>query len=184
MHVCSTWCCVDLVVLIYTLFFFLMIRRPPRSTLFPYTTLFRSSFWIGEPEDEGDRFRAVLEGVAFVERLCFAYLESIGASVSGPVSATGGGSKSRLWSQIRVDVLGVPVIVPRSAEGSVGMAILARAGDGSVAKAATKMSQTRWEFEPGDRNGKLAENFERLMSAFVERGYISEELAQRARMDL
>src|SRR2546430_4151563 len=27
------------------LFFFLMIRRPPRSTLFPYTTLFRS----GEP---------------------------------------------------------------------------------------------------------------------------------------
>src|SRR5256885_12019919 len=26
------------------LFFFLMIRRPPRSTLFPYTTLFRSSW--------------------------------------------------------------------------------------------------------------------------------------------
>src|SRR5690554_8142049 len=25
-------------------FFFLLIRRPPRSTLFPYTTLFRSSF--------------------------------------------------------------------------------------------------------------------------------------------
>src|SRR5260370_38866233 len=25
-------------------FFFLMIRRPPRSTLFPYTTLFRSIF--------------------------------------------------------------------------------------------------------------------------------------------
>src|SRR5436309_13575785 len=26
----------------YPAFFFLMIRRPPRSTLFPYTTLFRS----------------------------------------------------------------------------------------------------------------------------------------------
>src|SRR5256885_11923824 len=26
----------------YAFFFFLMIRRPPRSTLFPYTTLFRS----------------------------------------------------------------------------------------------------------------------------------------------
>src|SRR3712207_8742715 len=25
-----------------TIFFFLLIRRPPRSTLFPYTTLFRS----------------------------------------------------------------------------------------------------------------------------------------------
>src|SRR2546430_6834284 len=28
-------------------FFFLMIRRPPRSTLFPYTTLFRSGYWLG-----------------------------------------------------------------------------------------------------------------------------------------
>src|SRR5688572_31020432 len=27
---------------LYFVFFFLMIRRPPRSTLFPYTTLFRS----------------------------------------------------------------------------------------------------------------------------------------------
>src|SRR5258707_1975510 len=28
-------------------FFFLMIRRPPRSTLFPYTTLFRSTLLLG-----------------------------------------------------------------------------------------------------------------------------------------
>src|SRR5258708_29625535 len=33
----SSW-----VVLSVPFFFFLMIRRPPRSTLFPYTTLFRS----------------------------------------------------------------------------------------------------------------------------------------------
>src|SRR3712207_8690243 len=32
-------CCLHFLVYI---FFFLMIRRPPRSTLFPYTTLFRS----------------------------------------------------------------------------------------------------------------------------------------------
>src|SRR5258708_12435300 len=30
-------------LLLSFLFFFLMIRRPPRSTLFPYTTLFRST---------------------------------------------------------------------------------------------------------------------------------------------
>src|SRR2546423_10105278 len=29
--------------IVFLFFFFLMIRRPPRSTLFPYTTLFRSS---------------------------------------------------------------------------------------------------------------------------------------------
>src|SRR3712207_8020608 len=40
-------------------FFFLMIRRPPRSTLFPYTTLFRSNghFWhIKYPVVDSDEF--------------------------------------------------------------------------------------------------------------------------------
>src|SRR5207248_9321665 len=36
---------VDIVIrLHYSFFFFLIIRRPPRSTLFPYTTLFRSEW--------------------------------------------------------------------------------------------------------------------------------------------
>src|SRR6266511_6485760 len=47
-------------------FFFLMIRRPPRSTLFPYTTLFRSARSAatcgaggraGDPEAEANRHR-------------------------------------------------------------------------------------------------------------------------------
>src|SRR3712207_7794526 len=39
-------------------FFFLMIRRPPRSTLFPYTTLFRSYRDASEPStDENDAER-------------------------------------------------------------------------------------------------------------------------------
>src|SRR2546430_12546633 len=39
----------------YMIFFFLMIRRPPRSTLFPYTTLFRSV--AGEVPAVAQRFR-------------------------------------------------------------------------------------------------------------------------------
>src|SRR2546428_8372972 len=35
------------------LFFFLMIRRPPRSTLFPYTTLFRSAWVRGNWSSRG-----------------------------------------------------------------------------------------------------------------------------------
>src|SRR5260370_36008655 len=46
--VCFT---VDVYASCLLFFFFLMIRRPPRSTLFPYTTLFRSllgvSFLVG-----------------------------------------------------------------------------------------------------------------------------------------
>src|SRR2546430_13605599 len=34
-------------------FFFLMIRRPPRSTLFPYTTLFRSRAGYGAEDPRG-----------------------------------------------------------------------------------------------------------------------------------
>jgi len=34
-------------------FFFLMIRRPPRSTLFPYTTLFRSARSDAEDQTRG-----------------------------------------------------------------------------------------------------------------------------------
>src|SRR5256885_7399489 len=37
------------------LFFFLMIRRPPRSTLFPYTTLFRSDMEADDQAGAGDR---------------------------------------------------------------------------------------------------------------------------------
>src|SRR2546422_6042047 len=42
-----------------------MIRRPPRSTLFPYTTLFRSAhpvaLALGEPRERGEEDAAVLE---------------------------------------------------------------------------------------------------------------------------
>src|SRR2546430_10678753 len=58
------------VVVYLIVFFFLMIRRPPRSTLFPYTTLFRSPpvamgetavdvVAISTPQDAGWRWRIV-----------------------------------------------------------------------------------------------------------------------------
>src|SRR2546422_5610304 len=43
-------------------FFFLMIRRPPRSTLFPYTTLFRSAQLLRLPTSLGYSFRTLLRG--------------------------------------------------------------------------------------------------------------------------
>src|SRR2546422_5754597 len=45
-------CCVRI-------FFFLMIRRPPRSTLFPYTTLFRSAV-LDRPRIAGGRLEGDL----------------------------------------------------------------------------------------------------------------------------
>src|SRR2546422_6696862 len=52
------------------LFFFLMIRRPPRSTLFPYTTLFRSH--VGDPEigEQGTPAVVVEQDVRRRQRAC------------------------------------------------------------------------------------------------------------------
>src|SRR3989337_3130212 len=45
----------------FLLFFFLMIRRPPRSTLFPYTTLFRSR--------EAPRWSMEMQGFALAAKI-------------------------------------------------------------------------------------------------------------------
>src|SRR5256885_16751812 len=59
-------------LLVYLFFFFLMIRRPPRSTLFPYTTLFRSGLLLpADAVGDADLARlnkaAVGEGITLVE---------------------------------------------------------------------------------------------------------------------
>src|SRR3712207_8700479 len=48
------------------LFFFLMIRRPPRSTLFPYTTLFRSGDSQGRLGCKGDVWRHMRRRAPFL----------------------------------------------------------------------------------------------------------------------
>src|SRR5690348_17505639 len=47
------------IIIFSCLFFFLMIRRPPRSTLFPYTTLFRSHACVLLRDQPGRRGPAV-----------------------------------------------------------------------------------------------------------------------------
>src|SRR5260221_3722598 len=61
------------------LFFFLMIRRPPRSTLFPYTTLFRSAClvprWrVGLEEEPSLALRASCASLVVVFRWAFRAL--------------------------------------------------------------------------------------------------------------
>src|SRR5260370_837036 len=70
-------------------FFFLMIRRPPRSTLFPYTTLFRSVLL----DDVGAdlQVEGVVAGVAD-DRLGdgqLALLAGVGDRAGGVVAETG-----------------------------------------------------------------------------------------------
>src|SRR2546430_11426083 len=48
------------------LFFFLMIRRPPRSTLFPYTTLFRSDLALAETPAEVQLVKAEVQSAGYI----------------------------------------------------------------------------------------------------------------------
>src|SRR2546427_3228264 len=58
-------------------FFFLMIRRPPRSTLFPYTTLFRSTVGYGHDMDFWGDLVSTLQMVGYDDVLSIEHEDSL-----------------------------------------------------------------------------------------------------------
>src|SRR5215216_6691349 len=67
-------------LMIFVFFFFLMIRRPPRSTLFPYTTLFRS------PHQHAGRAVGEMHGAAAPARHRRPVAEEVDAEPLGVLS--------------------------------------------------------------------------------------------------
>ena len=67
---------------------------------------------LGTPAGDGEHAAALMQGVALVERLCFAALERLGAPVDGEISLTGGATRNPRWSQLRADALGRAVRLP------------------------------------------------------------------------
>ena len=72
-----------------------------------------------------DLYFACLEGVAYEMRLNRDRLAKSGVRYNRLV-ATGGGAKSKVWAQIKADVLGVPIVALETEDaGTVGCAMLA-----------------------------------------------------------
>src|SRR3712207_8385995 len=84
----------------YICFFFLMIRRPPRSTLFPYTTLFRSLGVLAGGDRVGDvPGLEQVDGEVDVPRLPRAgEHQPVAALVDGQQQVTGDRKSTRLNS--------------------------------------------------------------------------------------
>lgn len=131
-------------------------------------------------------FAGVLQGIALLERLCFDLLSLLGATVDASVALTGGGSRNRLWNQLRCDVLGVGARIPANAEPALGMAVLAAAGSesegpGLVERARAMVTLTE-ELVPraGQREAAMARHV-LLVDALEQQGLVHHELAAHAR---
>ena len=135
---------------------------------------------IAEGVDSDTLFASVLLGVACVERLAVETMSGAGVPVTGTFSSSGGGTKNAWWTQLRADLLGRPISVPVSAEGSIGMAILAAwaAGPGSaepLPSVAARMSLVGRVFDPDPvRRDQLDECYAVFRSDLVTRGWLAE----------
>jgi sugar (pentulose or hexulose) kinase len=155
-----------------------------RGERFPFTAPEAEGFVLGTPADEADEYAALLQGVAFVERLCFDYLDLLGAPTGGELSLTGGGARSRYWSQLRADVLGRPVRLPEQAEAGLGMAVLAAAAvtGRPAAEVARDMVHVREVLEPRpDHVPRFRAPYLRLVDELARRGWLPPALAAHAR---
>ncbi|MGW5399135.1 FGGY-family carbohydrate kinase [Streptomyces sp. NPDC003952] len=150
---------------------------------FPFRAPGAEPFVLGEPADEAERFHAHLLGVACVERLCFDYLDLLGAPVDGPLTLTGGGAKNPYWNRLRADVLGRPVHVPAQAEGAVGMAVLAATSSGiGVQEAAAQLVRAGERIEPDPaRTAHWTPVYLGLLDELVRRGWLRQAVADHAR---
>ena len=99
-----------------------LVRKGERA---PFVSSTAEGFVIGTPVDDAERYAGYLEGVALVERWCLATLEDLGAPVGPTIHATGGGSRSDVWLQVRADVTQRRLVRPCVADAMMGAALLA-----------------------------------------------------------
>jgi sugar (pentulose or hexulose) kinase len=150
---------------------------------FPFRAPDAEPFVLGNTPDDAAMFGALLLGVACVERLCLDYLDLLGAPTEGPLSFTGGATRNRYWSQLRVDLLGRPVRLPTNPEPALGMAVLAstRAGR-SAAEAAGAMVRVDTELTPDPaRAPVLLARYNDFLDALAARGWLDDAIAAHAR---
>jgi L-fuculokinase len=76
-------------------------------------------------------FRACIESLSFRARQSLELLEEAGKFKADSIICVGGGSKNKLWNQIRADVMGIPVKLIGQKETTVlGAALFALFGTG------------------------------------------------------
>jgi sugar (pentulose or hexulose) kinase len=149
---------------------------------FPFVAPDARAFELGEPEDDVDRYAAILQGVGYVERLCFDSLDLLGAELGGDLVLSGGATKSTYWTQLRADILDRPVRLPVHAEPAVGMAVLAASSGGSTSESARRMVRIRETVEPRNASqDRFGAAYLQLVEELERRGWLAARVAEHAR---
>ena len=127
--------------------------------------------------------RAIMEGAAFALRHNVETAQRAGAEVR-EMRSVGGCSRSDLWNQIKADVLGMPVLLPRAAVGSpFGAAILAGMGAGAfpeIRKSLSEMVHLDRRFEPDQDNHERYTQIYRVYRNIYE--HLKSDFDQAARI--
>lgn len=99
-------------------------------------------------------YRACMEGVAYEMRLNYDALADSGIHFT-KLHATGGGAKSRVWMQMKADILNLPITSLKTSDaGTVGSAMLTGVAVGvfrDLKEAAAVMVRQRETFDPDPR---------------------------------
>lgn len=150
---------------------------------FPFRAPDAVPFVLGETPTRAEEFHACLLGVACVERLCFDYLDHLGAPVDGPLTLSGGGTRNPYWTRLRAEVTGRTVRVPVRAESAVGMAVLAATSGGTTLReAAAAMVRTGPEIVPDPRRtARYLPAYLRFVDHLARRGWLAPAVADHAR---
>jgi sugar (pentulose or hexulose) kinase len=120
--------------------------------------------------------------VAYVERLCFDYLDHLGAPTDGELSLTGGATRSPYWCQLRADVLGREARLVEEPEPGFGMALLAASTERGLNETAEEMVHVREIIEPRpDRAERFREPYLSLVAELERRGWLERVVADHAR---
>ncbi|MDR2347717.1 MAG: hypothetical protein LBD90_03665, partial [Bifidobacteriaceae bacterium] len=96
-----------------------------------------------------ERFRATLEGIAFVEALSYRKFEELGAPVGDMFTAVGGATRSALWNVIRASVQNRHLRLVENAETAMGAAITAFVGlDMTLSEAVKSIVRSKESIAP------------------------------------
>ncbi len=92
---------------------------------FPYNDPNKKAILEPRPESEIIFFQAVLEGISYVEQLCYERLKEIGGDYPKEIFTVGGGANNNNWNKIRSKILNIKLNTPLSTQASFGSALIA-----------------------------------------------------------